>query len=184
MKLVKDNAKLASLVKSIQTRGAKLDNDIHLCAVSCIALIARDRNTTRVTNLVNAMPKSSRRKALCDWFESLVPLTISYETGKVSDFAKADSDQWQEFLAEYRARLTRAVKVPFWDLKPEKGAKDVLTYDAVLKYLKRKANSKGIDAELQAQLSALVSFADTLTEGSQMALPLSGGTSRGESRVH
>jgi hypothetical protein len=173
MKLVKDNTKLGTLIKSIQTRGAKLDNDIHLAAVSCVALVTRDRNTTRITSLVNAMPKSSRRKALCDWFEATMPVTMDYSNGKAT-IAKADSDDWQEYLSEYRARLTKAIKTPFWDLKPEKGAKDTLSLDSIIKYLARKANSQSAPAELQDQLTQVVKFAESLKSGSQLELPLPG----------
>jgi hypothetical protein len=169
--IIRDTSKLNSLVKSIKERGAKLDLDIHTAACSVIAHLAQHRDKTMVTRLWAAMPKSTRRKALCDWFEKLAPIKVSYDTGSV-ELPKADDETWMEFAAEIETVTDDACATPFWDLKPEKGAKDAVSLEAVLKYVTRKANSKDCPADQSALILALAKFGESLITGAQGELPL------------
>ena len=99
-KLIGDAGKLNAAIKSIRERGAKLDVDIHVAACSVMQHVCVHRNSTLITNLNNAMPKSSRRKALIDWFEKFTPMAINYASGKV-DMPKADDPKWVEFVADF-----------------------------------------------------------------------------------
>ena len=71
MQLIVESKPLAKLVSSIAERGAKLDSDIHLAACSVLAHTAAHRNKTLIGNLVEALPKSARRKALIARFGGL-----------------------------------------------------------------------------------------------------------------
>ena len=72
------------------------------------------RNTTLITQLICAMPKSSRRKSLIDWFERRIPLRIAYATGKVLSFPKEASDEWKQFAKGFDATWKEAIGTPFW----------------------------------------------------------------------
>jgi len=171
MQLIIDNGLLNKAIASIKERGARLDGDIHVAACSVMAHLAVHRDTTLVKRLNAAMPKSSRRKALIDWFEKFMPVKVNYTTCAVT-MPKADSPEWAEFVEDFEATIETAIATPFWDLKPEKGEKDKLSYDQVLAYLIRKANAKDADDELQAKLNKVVAFAESLKEESNDELPL------------
>ena len=162
MKLMTETSVITKAIESIANRGKKLDSDIHKAACSILSHLVEHRDSTLVTRLVAAMPKSSRRKALIDWYERLVPMTVNYQTGK-AELAKEKSNEWREFVAKADEIVKAAIAKPFWE-KEEKGEKDKLTFEAVLKYLHRKANSKDADDITARKLSELVAFADRLAK--------------------
>jgi hypothetical protein len=67
MKLFTSKASIVSAIASIQTSGAKLDNDIWIAAVSAMSHHAKHGNPHLINDLVTAMPKGSRVNALRDY---------------------------------------------------------------------------------------------------------------------
>lgn len=67
MKLLVGTAAIEKAIVSIQTRGKKLDHDIHVAAVSAMAHHDEHGDVTLVNRLVNSMPKGSRVNALRDF---------------------------------------------------------------------------------------------------------------------
>jgi|TARA_R110002153_G_C13184805_1_gene485445 hypothetical protein len=67
MELFTSKALIVSAIASIQTSGAKLDNDIWIAAVSAMSHHAKHGNPHLINDLVSAMPKGSRVNALRDY---------------------------------------------------------------------------------------------------------------------
>lgn len=54
-------------ITSIKTRGAKLDQSIWECGVSCLAHASEHGDTTLLDKLLNALPKGARKLAFTEW---------------------------------------------------------------------------------------------------------------------
>lgn len=67
--IIKEKAKLETLIESIATRGKILDSDIHQAGVSAIVHTKEHGDNTYCTKLVNAMSKGMRKNSLIQWFE-------------------------------------------------------------------------------------------------------------------
>ena len=65
---------VSSAITSIAKRGAKLDADIHACAVQCLLHFETHGDATLATRLYKAMPRSGRAEALKVWFGTFAPL--------------------------------------------------------------------------------------------------------------
>lgn len=112
-------------IASIRKRGARLDTDIHNCAVATLEHIQGSRDVTLATELVAAMPRSGRREALIHWYRENAPVRFN-----VKDEAfKIDKKREQEvdgFEAEREQGRLAGVDVeagnatPFYDLTPER----------------------------------------------------------------
>ena len=127
--LIKDAKKLGTAITSIRTRGAKLDNDIHTTACSCLFHAAPKEvgglghgDVTLMTKLVDAMPKSGRRKALIHWVNehSMMGYIEKEQRFKMT---KAKSKSW---------KLDKAIETPFWEFTQEKAPTE-LTIDRLVK---------------------------------------------------
>lgn len=110
-KLITDSAKLDKAILSIAGRGKKLDNDIWIAAVSAINHHAEHGDTSKINNLVAAMPKGARVNALRDFIQCFG--AVDYDTaqkifvhvkGASADVAGAMETSWTEFKpeAEYK----------------------------------------------------------------------------------
>jgi hypothetical protein len=169
--IIRDTGKLNTAIKSIRDRGVKLDLDIHTAACSIVVHLSQHRDTQMVTRLWSAMPKSTRRKALCDWFEKFAPIAVDYNNGSVK-LPAIDSEEWRTFVADIDNVTDEACALPFWDMKPEKGAKDAVTLESIIKYIGRKADSKDCPPDQAALIKALARLGEGLVEGAQGTLPL------------
>jgi len=74
-------------IKSIQTRGNKLDSDIHIAGCSCLYHIEQHGDVTLLNRLVEAMPKGSRVNALREWAECYGKVKYNNES-KCFDYSK------------------------------------------------------------------------------------------------
>lgn len=66
-----EESKLGEAIKSIKARGAKLDHDIHVAALSAVKVASKTEGTGNihyVNALYAAMPKGARHVALTAWF--------------------------------------------------------------------------------------------------------------------
>ena len=94
-------------IASIQTRGKSLEKDIHIAAVSCLNHADLHGDITLATKLVQAVPNSTRKNALRDWF--LAHGKFSYDM-KAKGFSYDKTKETQ---------LEVAITTPFWEFKPE-----------------------------------------------------------------
>jgi hypothetical protein len=88
MKLITEISKIEAAIKSINSRGAKLDRDIWVATVSAMAHHAKHGDVTIVNKVVASMPKGSRVNALNDFILAHGKVTYNEET-KVFDHDKA-----------------------------------------------------------------------------------------------
>jgi phospholipase/lecithinase/hemolysin len=108
---------IAANIKWIGTTGAKLDAIIHATAVAILHNAKDTGQTTPALDLLKAMPKSGRAKALKAWFETMSPIRINADLTEVKLAGKADTRVWL---------IEDATDTPFWELNPEK---DVQVFD-------------------------------------------------------
>lgn len=107
MKLITDTAKLKAAFDSIAKRGAKLDNDIWIAAVSAMAHHDKHGDVTIINDLVAAMPKGSRVNALREFISAFGKVVYDTDnkvfmhdkTGNF-DLEGAISQSWTEFKPE------------------------------------------------------------------------------------
>lgn len=166
MKLFTDNAALAKAIKSIAVRGQKLDHDIHVAGVSCLAHIVAHSDTTLLNDLVNALPKGARKHAFVEW--ALAYGTVSL-LDKSLDGDKDKIERGQVFKLDRSKSFDQeqAIANAWWNFKPEA---DLLTafdvHKAVAQLVKRvgKASKDGASLEnVQDALKALKALEQQLT---------------------
>lgn len=138
LQLIKDAKKLNTAIKSIATRGKKLDADIHLCAVSCLYHAQEHGDVTLLTRLVDAMPKSGRRKALIHWACEHGKLAYK-EKEQAFNLDKGKSKSW---------KLAAAEATPFWEFTVEKAPSDV-TLEGLVKMVHNKIVKGKEDGRLE-----------------------------------
>lgn len=149
MKLIKGKEAIDAAIKSIQTRGKKLDRDIWVAAVSAIAHHSEHGDYDRINMLIDAMPKGSRVNALREFFTVYSGCDYDSEAkcfkhtkGKAADVDGAMEKSWTEF-------------------KPEPGYTPFDAMKEIEKMLKRAAavdTAKG-DKCTKAQAKAITEFA-------------------------
>ena len=171
MKLFTDNAALAKAIKSIAVRGQKLDHDIHVAGVSCLAHIAEHSNTTLLNDLVNALPKGARKHAFVEWAlaygnVSLLDKSLDGDKDKIDKGQVFKLDRSKEYNQE------QAIANAWYNFKPEA---DLLTafdvHKAVAQLVKRvsKASKDGATLEgVQDALKALRALEQTLETTSEV----------------
>ena len=138
MELIKDAKKLGTAINSIKTRGSKLDSDIHTAAVSCLYHAEQYGDTTLMTRLLEAMPKSGRAKALVKWAEDFSLLAFNKEEKRF----KLTSSKTKEWNIE------GANETPFWEYTVEKEVGD-LTIDALVKMVVSKVQKASDNGKLK-----------------------------------
>ena len=126
MKLLKGTAAIEKAISSIQTRGKKLDSDIHIAGCSCLQHIDEHGDVTLLNRLVQAMPKGSRVNALKEWSEVHGKVKYNNET------AEFDFDKTSVTLLE------EGMEKPWIEFKPEQKYK-ALDFNAALEALFKKA---------------------------------------------
>lgn len=79
MKLLTTTADIQAAIKSITSRGKKLDNDIWVAAVSVMAHHEKHGDVTLINELVAGMPKGSRVNALREFIMKHGKVTFDEE---------------------------------------------------------------------------------------------------------
>ena len=171
MKLYTDKAALAKAIKSIATRGQKLDHDIHVAGVSCLQHIANHSDTTLLNDLVNALPKGARKHAFVEWAlaygnVSLLDKSLDGDQDKIAKGQVFKLDRSKSF------DLEGAIANAWYNFKPEP---DLLTafdvHKAVAQLVKRvtKASRDGVSLEgVQDALKQLKALEQQLTTASEV----------------
>ena len=140
-------------ISLIATAGKKLDERIHLVAVSGLSHCLEHGDSTTLTALCNAMPKSGRGNALKEWITEHAPLTW---VTKVNGW-KAKG----KFEGVIDEVLAHAEANPFYDKKdtaPSVFNADRYMASVVAKLIKEGVNvhdfTQALEAKAQAKLAA------------------------------
>lgn len=138
-------------IKSIAGRGAKLDNDIQLTALSCIAHYADHRDNTLINRLWLAMPKGSRRSALTEWLVQFggVDVNMNKETAKEQPFVTPAKD------ARRPVDIAGGTAKPWYECKKEKEPSEEFDFNAMLATLLKKAEAASASGKVIVGADAL-----------------------------
>ncbi|NRA42962.1 MAG: hypothetical protein HRU21_11745 [Pseudomonadales bacterium] len=118
MKLLTNITHIETAISSIATRGARLERDIWVAAVSAMAHHAKHGDVTIVNKLVAAMPKGSRVNALRDFITCHGKVTFDEENQVFVhdkegnfDLEGATAKSWTEFKPEPKYQPVDAAKL-------------------------------------------------------------------------
>ena len=120
-------------IKSIKSRGARLDKDIHECAVQTLVHMQSSRDVTLASELVAAMPRSGRRKSLIFWYRKHAPVRFGTKTEAFTVDKKRESkiDGYEDARKQGTlpgVDIESANAVPFYD-DPEGREKEPGPFD-------------------------------------------------------
>jgi hypothetical protein len=106
-KLITDKNLMIKAIGSIQTRGAKLDRDIQIAALSTMQHSSLHNDPSLLNALIAAMHKGSRVNALREYVESFGNVVFDadsklmiYKKGKKFDLEGASDVMWTAFKPE------------------------------------------------------------------------------------
>ena len=145
-----NSTQMDAAIKSITGRGAKLQADIHQCAVSALAHFNQHGDSTLINRLILALPKSSRTNALVAW--ALHFGQLAQNTDKSTRVAQPlVKSAWPKAFD-----LQACEDMPFWSFKANEGVPtwSFDTYTASLIKSLTNAISKTTDETHKAQLGA------------------------------
>lgn len=150
MKLITETKAIELAIKSIQSRGSKLQKDIHICAVSCLNHIEKHGDITLLNRLVAALPGGWRANAIKAWAE---------------EFGKVNWDNTQKaftFDKAKKSNIEGAIAVSPEEFKPEAEYKPLDLAEAIKALLKKAQERVGsendnVPEELFNKLNQLVS---------------------------
>lgn len=102
---------IVTSIKSIETRGKKMDADIQRTALSILAHVEQHKEVSLFNKLYSALPKGARKSALTGWglaFGKLEANTgdnkkeapFKYAKDKTTDIAQAAANPWYDFAPE------------------------------------------------------------------------------------
>lgn len=115
MKLITNVKTIKASIAGIRTRGADLDNEIQLVALSVMQHAAKHGDTTLADSLVNALSMGQRRKALVEFILAYGPMAkldkkdksdaeriqngavFKYQKDKPVNLAEAQDNPWYNF---------------------------------------------------------------------------------------
>jgi len=136
-------------IKSIDSRGKKLDIDIHSAACASLNHVTLHGDPTLLNRLINAMPKAARRNALVIW---------AMKFGKVllNEDSKTKEERPLVYAKDQPVNIEQAQREPFYSLRNvREGTSEWLYMDfigGVMKTLER--HVAGMDANEGAKAKA------------------------------
>lgn len=150
MKLITETKAIELAIKSIQSRGSKLQKDIHVCAVSCLNHIEKHGDITLLNRLMSALPGGWRVNAIKAWAE---------------EFGKVNWDNTQKaftFDKAKKSNIEGAIAVSPEEFKPEAEYKPLDLAEAIKALIKKAQERVGsendnVPEELFNKLNQLVS---------------------------
>lgn len=107
LKLLTGAEAINTLIQSIAKRGKAMDKDIHIAAVSSLVHADKHGDITLANKLIDALPSSSRKNALRDWY-------IAFGKFRYNDEAKKLG-----YNGDAVTQTDTAIATPFWEFKPE-----------------------------------------------------------------
>lgn len=150
MKILTIAADITKAIKSIQTRGGKLDADIHAAGVAVLKHANAHGDTTLADALVNAMPKGSRKLALVEWM-------LAFGTMRVLDNAtEKEAIQAGRHFAQTKDKVYNeadAIATPWTDYRKEPAVSLAFDAQAAVQALiarLNKAQKAGVNIENRA----------------------------------
>jgi hypothetical protein len=147
--LLNNAADIDKAIKSIANRGKVFERDLHNTAMSCLVHADKHGDVTLATRLLTALPNTTRKNALRDWFLA---------------FGKFDYDMKSKAFTYGRDKVSLiddAAQMPFWVFQPEKETAPFDLSAAIARLLKQAegAQAKGNDVDL-SKLNALRSIVE------------------------
>jgi len=97
--------KINTAITSITTNSAKINEDIHNCALMIVKHAQAYNDCSAALTLVKAMPKSFKRNGVIAWFGRVSPIGIDLSKDKVR-LLSPDHSKYQAFDLD-KARATR-----------------------------------------------------------------------------
>lgn len=132
----------SKLIAKIKLSATKLQDRIHVAAVSCLAHIRDHGDYTLAISLLDALPNGQRVKALGHWFghfsNGAATFTIKKGEGWTCKLLKARTPEMFD--------IDGAAAVSFADLTAEKEP-TTMTAQQVVAMLKRKADNDDVNAD-------------------------------------
>ncbi len=148
--LVKGQAAIISLIKSIHTAGKNLDGDIQLAGLSVMQHLEEHGDVTLACSLYLAMPKGARKAALSAWLMTFGKMQAN--TGLTK------KEQPFVYARDKVTNLDGAQEAPWFTFKLDKEPDQVFNLsDAIANLIKRveAASAKGLTVEGVDKLTAL-----------------------------
>lgn len=154
MKYITDTKAFKAACDSITKRGAKLDADIQVAAMSAAYAMQQNNNPMYANMLYLALQKGARKAAMTEWFIKYAGLMANDGKNKAEMPFKYDSNRVVD--------LVGGAAEPWYDCKPDAEPDMVFDVVAAVQALikKAKGNKGGVD---QVALLKLENFASSLT---------------------
>lgn len=139
MNYITDTKAFKAACDSITKRGAKLDADIQLAAMSAANAVAQHGNVMFVNMLYIALSKGARKSAMTEWL-------LKY-AGVMANDGASKKEMPFKFDRERTVDLAGGALEPWFDCKPD--ADPDMTFDVVaaLRAVIKKAQGKNVDAK-------------------------------------
>lgn len=141
-------------IKSIESRGKKMDADIQRTAISILAHIEQHKEVSLFNKLYNALPKGARKSALTGW---------GLAFGKLEANAGDDKKEAPfKYSRDKTTNLAQAAANPWYDFAPEKAPDEMFDVrKALTALLNRAGKANNVnDADLLAKLRQLETVED------------------------
>lgn len=136
---MRNKSEILKSIKSINSRSAKLQRDIHAVAVECLQHAEAHGDATLMKTLYLALPTGQRREALLVWCNTYSPLRVTQQ-GQNCGLLKKDSPKYVPFDIE------SANANPYYDLNERSIGFKAAPLD--MEKILRKAWSKAIEVEI------------------------------------
>lgn len=166
IRFTNDTATVNGMIDTLAKQGQTFQSNVQVVALSCIAALAKSRDTRVIPKLFGALPVGIRRKYLQNWFnmfngtEDAGPAFGVDDKGAVQ-IAEIRSAEWIALVDNIDTILKSANEKKWYECK-EDGTPKTFTFESVIETLRKKAKSKTIDATLQAKLEALIKAAEEI----------------------
>lgn len=158
MKLLNSTSDITKAIVSIEKRGAKLDSDIQLAAVSIIAHVDAHGDTTLADRLIVAMPKGSRKLALVEYLLAFGKMRVLDKTTEKDAIAQG---RFFAFAKDKTTDMEGAMEKQWHEFKPEPAVVDAFDVQAAVHALLKRVKTmqeKGVEiqhSDLVAKLAAI-----------------------------
>lgn len=149
--LITDAVKLAAAIVSIKTRGAKLDTDIHIAAMSAASHFDKCGDVGYLNRLYLALSKGARHVAMTDWMTQFAG--VSANEGESKDTTPFIKDKNKV------VDLEGGDDMPWYECKPSLKPSGVLDYYALFM---KAATRKGKKDQAVKNAAVLQRVLDTL----------------------
>lgn len=137
--IMRNKTEILKSIKSINSRSAKLQRDIHAVAVECLQHAEAHGDATLMKTLYLALPTGQRREALLVWCNTYSPLRVTQQ-GQNCGLLKKDSPKYVPFDIE------SANANPYYDLNERSIGFKASPLD--MEKILRKAWAKAIEVEI------------------------------------